>query len=154
MLLLVAVLPPMTHSDDPGFYGWPYSYWGRRVDSRVTPQRPELVAESITPDYALGGHIASLGFAHYDGTLLPLPFRGGMFIGQHGCWNRSNYSGYKVVLVPFAAGRPNGPALDVLTGFLQDHGKAYGRPVGGASIQHRRSPRRRRHWKRGVARHG
>jgi glucose/arabinose dehydrogenase len=127
-------VPPdyLTSVKDGGFYGWPYSYWGKKVDTRVKPQRPDLVATAITPDYALGGHTASLGLAHYDGTLLPAPFRGGMFIGQHGSWNRSDYSGYKVVFVPFKDGRPDGMPLDVLTGFLKDDGsgKAYGRPVG------------------------
>ena len=126
-------LPPdyLTSVKDGGFYGWPYSYWGQKVDTRVKPQRPDLVATAITPDYALGGHTASLGLAYYDGTLLPAPFRGGMFIGQHGSWNRSDYSGYKVVFVPFRDGRPDGTPLDVLTGFLKDDGsgKAYGRPV-------------------------
>ena len=84
-------LPPdyLTSVKDAGFYGWPYSYWGKTVDTRVQPQRPDLVATSITPDYALGGHTASLGLAYYDGTQLPEPFQGGMFIGQHGSWNRS-----------------------------------------------------------------
>jgi glucose/arabinose dehydrogenase len=127
-------VPPdyLTSVKDGGFYGWPYSYWGKKVDTRVKPQRPHLVATAITPDYALGGHTASLGLAYYDGSLLPVPFRGGMFIGQHGSWNRSDYSGYKVVFVPFKDGRPHGMPLDALTGFLKDDGSstAYGRPVG------------------------
>jgi glucose/arabinose dehydrogenase len=127
-------LPPdyLTSVKDGGFYGWPYSYWGKNVDTRVQPQRPELVATAITPDYALGGHTASLGLAYYNGDQLPEQFRGGMFIGQHGSWNRTQYSGYKVVFVPFKDGRPNGPPVDALTGFLKDDGsgKAYGRPVG------------------------
>jgi glucose/arabinose dehydrogenase len=127
-------VPPdyLTSVKDGGFYGWPYSYWGKKVDTRVQPQRPELVATAITPDYALGGHTASLGLAYYDGTLLPPPFRGGMFIGQHGSWNRSVFSGYKVIFVAFKQGRPDGAPLDVLTGFLKEDGsgKAYGRPVG------------------------
>jgi glucose/arabinose dehydrogenase len=127
-------LPPdyLTSVKDGGFYGWPYSYWGTKVDARVKPQRPDLVATAITPDYALGGHTASLGLAYYDGALLPPPFRGGMFIGQHGSWNRSDYSGYKVVFVPFKNAKPDGLPIDVLTGFLKDDGsgKAYGRPVG------------------------
>jgi glucose/arabinose dehydrogenase len=126
--------PPdyLTSVKDGGFYGWPYSYWGKTVDTRVKPQRLDLVATAITPDYALGGHTASLGLAYYDGTSLPGLSREGMLIGQHGSWNRSEYSGYKVVLVPFKDGRPDGPPLDVLTGFLKDDGsgKAYGRPVG------------------------
>jgi glucose/arabinose dehydrogenase len=127
-------VPPdyLTSVRDGGFYGWPYSYWGKKVDTRVKPQRPDLVATAITPDYALGGHTASLGLAYYDGSLLPAPFRVGMFIGQHGSWNRSDYSGYKVVFVPFKDGRPDGMPRDALTGFLKDDGsgKAYGRPVG------------------------
>jgi glucose/arabinose dehydrogenase len=126
--------PPdyLTSVKDGGFYGWPYSYWGKTVDKRVQPQRPELVATAITPDYALGAHTAALGLAYYDGNHLPDRFKGGMMIGQHGSWNRSVYSGYKVIFVPFADGRPRGPAIDVLTGFLKpdDSGKAYGRPVG------------------------
>jgi glucose/arabinose dehydrogenase len=127
-------LPPdyLTSVKDGGFYGWPYSYWGKNVDTRVQPQRPDLVATALTPDYALGGHTASLGLAYYDGNQLPEQFRGGMFIGQHGSWNRTQYSGYKVVFVPFKNGKPSGTPLDVLTGFLKDDGsgKAYGRPVG------------------------
>src|SRR5215475_3636696 len=89
-------LPPdyLTSVKDGGFYGWPYSYWGKNVDARVQPQRPELVATAITPDYGLGAHTASLGLAYYAGSELPAPFRGGMFIGQHGSWNRREYSGY------------------------------------------------------------
>jgi glucose/arabinose dehydrogenase len=127
-------LPPdyLTSVKDGGFYGWPYSYWGKIVDARVKPPRPDLVATSITPDYGLGAHTSAFGLAYSDGTGLPQQFRGGMFIGQHGSWNRSRYSGYKVIFIPFANGRPNGPPRDVLTGFLQDEssGKAYGRPVG------------------------
>ena len=127
-------LPPdyLTSVKDGGFYGWPYSYWGKTVDTRVQPQRPDLVANAITPDYALGGHTASLGLAYYNSDQLPERFRGGMFIGQHGSWNRTQYSGYKVVFVPFKEGRPSGPPIDVLAGFLKDDGsgKAYGRPVG------------------------
>ena len=126
--------PPdyLTSVKDGGFYGWPYSYWGKTVDKRVQPQRPDLVATAITPDYALGGHTASLGLAYYDGNGLTDKFKGGMMIGQHGSWNRSVYSGYKVVFVPFAEGRPRGPVVDVLTGFLKPDGsgKAHGRPVG------------------------
>ena len=126
-------LPPdyLTSVKDGGFYGWPYSYWGKTVDERVQPQRPDLVAQALTPDYALGGHTASLGLAYYGGTALPQPFQNGMFIGQHGSWNRSDLSGYKVVFVPFKDGRPSEMPLDVLTGFLKDQGEAaYGRPVG------------------------
>jgi glucose/arabinose dehydrogenase len=134
-------VPPdyLTSVKDGGFYGWPYSYWGKHVDVRVQPQRPDLVAKAITPDYALGAHTAALGLAWYDGTALPGPFRGGMFIGQHGSWNRSEYSGYKVIFVPFKDGRPSGgPPIDVLTGFLKNDGSgvARGRPVGVAIDKH------------------
>ena len=125
-------VPPdyMTHVVEGGFYGWPYSYWGQHVDTRVTPQRPDLVAKAITPDYALGPHTASLGLVFYEGTAFPERYKGGAFVGQHGSWNRSVPSGYKVVFVPFANGRPNGMAEDVLTGFLNADGDAMGRPVG------------------------
>ncbi len=113
-----------------GFYGWPYSYYGNHVDERVEPQRPELVATALVPDYALGPHTASLGLAFYTGDALPARYRGGAFIGQHGSWNRRPLSGYKVIYVPFVNGRPRGPARDVLTGFLTPDGKARGRPVG------------------------
>jgi len=119
----------MTAVRDGGFYGWPYSYYGAHVDTRVSPSRPDLVASAIAPDYALGAHTASLGLAFYRGTLFPPRYRGGAFIGQHGSWNRKPPSGYKVVFVPFAGGRPAGPVEDVLTGFRRDD-TAYGRPVG------------------------
>ncbi len=120
----------LTSVRDGGFYGWPYSYFGNHVDERVQPQRPDLVAKAIAPDYALGPHTASLGLAASAGTSLPARFASGMFVGQHGSWNRKPHSGYKVVFVPFAAGRPNGAPIDVLSGFLSDDGKANGRPVG------------------------
>jgi glucose/arabinose dehydrogenase len=120
----------MTSVRDGGFYGWPYSYYGKHIDDRVTPQRPEMVAQAIVPDYALGAHTASLGLASSAGTALPAPFGNGMFIGQHGSWNRRPHSGYKVIFVPFANGAPSGPPLDVLTGFLSEDGNAFGRPVG------------------------
>ena len=120
----------MTHVQDGGFYGWPYSYYGQHVDARVKPQNPTLVAKAIAPDYALGAHTASLGLHFYTGTALPAKYRGGAFIGQHGSWNRSTPSGYKVVYVPFANGAPAGAAEDVLTGFLNARGEAQGRPVG------------------------
>jgi glucose/arabinose dehydrogenase len=119
----------MTTVKDGGFYGWPYSYFGRNVDDRVKPQRPDLVAQALVPDYALGNHTASLGLAFYDGTLLP-QFRHGALVGQHGSWNRDPRAGYKLIFVPFQNGRPNGPPRDVLTGFLGAEGNAYGRPVG------------------------
>jgi len=120
----------MTSVRDGGFYGWPYSYYGQHVDERVRPPRPDLVAQALVPDYALGAHTASLGLAFYEGDSLPARYLGGAFIGQHGSWNRKPRSGYKVIFVPFAAGRPAGPPEDVLTGFLSDDGRAYGRPVG------------------------
>ena len=120
----------LTSVRDGGFYGWPYSYYGQHVDERVTPPRPDLVATAITPDYALGPHTASLGLASSAGTALPESFANGMFIGQHGSWNRRPHSGYKVIFVPFDNGKPSGDPVDVLTGFLSDDGKAFGRPVG------------------------
>jgi len=120
----------MTAVREGGFYGWPYSYFGQTVDTRVEPQRPDLVARAIVPDYALGPHTASLGLAWSDGGALA-SFGAGMVVGQHGSWNRKPKSGYKVVFVPFADGRPSGPPVDLLTGFLSpDEGEAYGRPVG------------------------
>jgi glucose/arabinose dehydrogenase len=120
----------MTSVRDGGFYGWPFSYYGQHVDTRVSPQRPDLVASALVPDYALGPHTASLGLTFYEGTLLPAHYAGGAFIGQHGSWNRRPFSGYKVLFVPFANGRPAGEAEDVLTGFVDDAGNAHGRPVG------------------------
>jgi glucose/arabinose dehydrogenase len=120
----------MTSVRDGGFYGWPYSYFGAHVDTRVTPQRPDLVASAIVPDYALGSHTASLGLASAAGAKLPAPFTHGMFVGQHGSWNRNPRSGYKVIFVPFANGKPAGQPIDVLTGFLDADGNALGRPVG------------------------
>lgn len=112
-----------------GFYGWPYCYWGQTVDDRV-PQDAAMVAKAITPDYALGGHTASLGLCWMPSGTLP-GFPEGMAIGQHGSWNRSTLSGYKVVFVPFENGRPSGPARDILSGFLApDETESYGRPVG------------------------
>ncbi|ARU18260.1 PQQ-dependent sugar dehydrogenase [Croceicoccus marinus] len=125
-------VPPdyMTAVEDGGFYGWPYSYWGDHVDERVEPGRPDLVASALVPDYALGPHTASLGLA-FTGSAHPAPLGlQGAFIGQHGSWNRKPPSGYKVVFVPFAEGRPSGPVYDILTGFLSADGEAYGRPVG------------------------
>ena len=118
----------MTSVRDGGFYGWPYSYFGQNIDDRVKPPRPDLVARAIVPDFALGPHTASLGLAYAAQT--SLPFSHGMFIGQHGSWNREPRSGYKVVFVPFRNGRPSGEAVDVLTGFVRPGGEANGRPVG------------------------
>jgi len=123
--------PPdyLTSVRDGGFYGWPYCYWGQTVDDRV-PQDPAMVAKALTPDYALGGHTASLGLCWLPAGTLP-GFPEGMAIGQHGSWNRSKLSGYKVVFVPFEKGRPAGPPRDILSGFLApDERESYGRPVG------------------------
>ncbi len=120
----------MTTVRDGGFYGWPYSYFGQHVDTRVKPPRPDLVAKALVPDYALGPHTASLGLAWSEGTGLPDRFRRGMFVGQHGSWNRKPRSGYKVIFVPFANGAPSGDPIDVLTGFVKENGDAMGRPVG------------------------
>jgi glucose/arabinose dehydrogenase len=120
----------MTSVKDGGFYGWPYSYFGAHVDARVKPPRPDLVARAIVPDYALGPHTASLGLAAARGTTLPARFAHGMFVGQHGSWNRKPRSGYRVVFVPFEGARPSGEPIDVLTGFVDEHGGAWGRPVG------------------------
>ena len=120
----------LTSLRDGGFYGWPYSYFGRHVDPRVKPARPDLVATALAPDYALGPHVAPLGLAFSRGTSLPERFGNGMFVGQHGSWNRRPPSGYRVVFVPFVAGRPAGAPVEVLTGFLSSDGEALGRPVG------------------------
>ena len=119
----------ITSVKDGGFYGWPYSYYGQHVDVRVNPQNPELVAKAIAPDYAVGPHTASLGLSFAEGSKLP-DFTQGAFIGQHGSWNRKPHSGYKVIFVPFADGKPAGMPIDVLTGFLNSDEKAMGRPVG------------------------
>jgi glucose/arabinose dehydrogenase len=120
----------MTSVRDGGFYGWPYSYFGSHVDTRVKPPRPDLVATAIVPDYALGPHTGSLGLAHSRRTSLPTPLANGMFVGQHGSWNRKPRSGYKVIFVPFTGGKPSGAPIDVLTGFVRENGDAMGRPVG------------------------
>ncbi len=133
----------MTSVQDGGHYGWPWSYYGQNVDVRMQPQRPDMVAKAIRPDYALGAHTASLGLAFYPaipvvelaaGQTAPASFPAryalGAFVGQHGSWNRKPASGYKVVFVPFSGGKPNGAAQDFLTGFLDAKGQALGRPVG------------------------
>ncbi|MFZ6646509.1 PQQ-dependent sugar dehydrogenase [Undibacterium sp. TJN25] len=120
----------MTSVKDGGFYGWPYSYYGQHVDTRMKPQRPDLVAKAIKPDYALGSHTASLGLTFYDAKAFPERYWNGAFVGQHGSWNRKPHSGYKVIFVPFINGHPSGNAEDVLTGFLNDKNQALGRPVG------------------------
>lgn len=119
----------LTSVREGAFYGWPWSYYGQHVDTRVQPQDPAKVASAVVPDYALGPHVAALGLAFYTGTLLPARYRNGAFIGLHGSWNRDPFSGYRVAFVPFADGRPAGPIEDVLTGFL-DGDNARGRPVG------------------------
>lgn len=119
----------LTSVQDGAFYGWPWSYYGQHVDTRVTPPAPAMVARAIAPDYALGAHVAPLGMVFSAGQTLAPAYANGVFVGEHGSWNRTPRSGYKVVFVPFASGRPNGPPIDVVTGFL--HGdEAYGRPVG------------------------
>ena len=123
----------LTSVRDGGFYGWPYSYYGQYVDPRVMPQRPDLVARAIPPDYALSSHVAALGLTFYTGTGLPPRYRGGAFIGEHGSWDRDELNGYKVAFVPFANARPSGTAQDFLTGFLNANGKVRGRPVGVAA---------------------
>ena len=121
----------MTSVRDGGFYGWPYSYYGNHIDTRVKDQRPDLTSRAIAPDYALGAHTASLGLAWSDGArAMPAQFGSGMFVGQHGSWNRAPRSGYKVIFVPFSNGMPAGPPMDVLSGFILDNGDAMGRPVG------------------------
>ncbi|WP_413705416.1 PQQ-dependent sugar dehydrogenase [Pseudomonas sp. Pseusp16] len=120
----------ITSVKDGAFYGWPFSYYGQHVDIRVEPQNPDLVAKAITPDYAVGPHTASLGLAFAEGNKLPAQFREGAFIGQHGSWNRKPHSGYKVIFVPFRAGKPVGNPVEVLSGFLNDKEEAMGRPVG------------------------
>jgi glucose/arabinose dehydrogenase len=122
----------LTSVTDGAFYGWPWSYWGRHVDSRVQPENPAMVAKAIAPDYSLGAHVAALGLAFYTASAFPERYRGGAFIGEHGSWNRAQMSGYKVVYVPFQDGRPAGLPEDFLTGFRPDAKSdlAYGRPVG------------------------
>lgn len=119
----------ITSVRDGGFYGWPYSYFGQHLDERVKPQRPELVATAIAPDYAVGAHTASLGIAFADRAKLGEGLSSGLFIGQHGSWNRKPRSGYKVIFVPFRDGQPDGLPVDILYGFLSEDGKALGRPV-------------------------
>ena len=113
-----------------GFYGWPWSYWGQNVDDRVEPARPDMVAQAIVPDYALGTHVAPLGLVFSENARLGPRFGSGAFVGLHGSWNRRPFSGYKVIFIPFREARPTGMPLDVLTGFLSDDGEAMGRPVG------------------------
>jgi len=122
----------MTSVHDGAFYGWPFSYYGQHIDTRPKARRPDLVAKAVAPDYALGAHTASLGLAWSPDSAASLParFRHGMFVGQHGSWNRRPRSGYRVIFVPFANGMPAGSPVDVLTGFVREGGDAMGRPVG------------------------
>jgi len=119
----------MTSVRENGFYGWPYSYYGRHVDPRVRPQRPDMVAKAIAPDYALSSHVAALGLTFYTGASFPQQFRGGAFVGEHGSWDRDHYNGYKVAFVPFSGGKPSGKTMDFLTGFVAGD-DVKGRPVG------------------------
>jgi len=119
----------LTSVQEGGFYGWPYSYWGQNVDDRVRPQAPEKVAAAITPDYALGSHVAALGVDFADGNMGP-EFANGVFVGEHGSWNREQPAGYKVIFVPFSNGQPAGDPVDFVTGFIDDDGTTRGRPVG------------------------
>jgi glucose/arabinose dehydrogenase len=120
----------LTSVQENGFYGWPHSYWGQHVDIRVQPQRPDLVARAIRPDYGLASHVAPLGMVFTQATTLPAQYRSGVFIGEHGSWDRDPPVGYKVVYVPFSNGRPAGPPQDVVTGFVSEDAKTRGRPVG------------------------
>jgi glucose/arabinose dehydrogenase len=112
-----------------GFYGWPYSYWGQNVDTRVRPQAPQRVASAIRPDYSLGSHVAALGLA-FSAPAMGTQFADGVFVGEHGSWNRTVPVGYRVSFVPFRSGRPAGPPIDFVTGFLGTDGRTRGRPVG------------------------
>ncbi|MEG3165984.1 sorbosone dehydrogenase family protein [Sphingomonas sp. PB2P19] len=119
----------MTSVRDGAFYGWPYSYWGQHVDPRVMPKRPDMVAKAVMPDYSLSSHVAPLGLA-FGTAQTPAAFRQGAFVAEHGSWDRGHLNGYKVVWIPFAGGKPNGKARDVVTGFTEGNDKARGRPVG------------------------
>ena len=120
----------LTSVKDGGFYGWPYSYYGQNVDVRVKPPRPDMVAKAIAPDFALGSHVAPLGMTFAEGSKLLPQLASGVFVGQHGSWNRNPRSGYNVAFVSFVGGKPSGLPVDVLTGFVNGEGQAMGRPVG------------------------
>jgi len=120
----------LTSVKDGAFYGWPYSYYGQNVDERMKPPRPDLVAKAVSPDFALGSHVAPLGMAFSSNKAMPEALANGVFVGEHGSWNRKPRSGYKVVFVPFVGAKPSGLPMDVLTGFVSPEGDAYGRPVG------------------------
>jgi glucose/arabinose dehydrogenase len=119
----------LTSVREGGFYGWPYSYWGQHVDPRVRPQDPQKVKSAIVPDYSLGSHVSALGLAFSPAAMGPR-FADGVFVGEHGSWNRETPAGYRVVFIPFANGRPSGPPVDVVTNFMGKDGKTRGRPVG------------------------
>ena len=119
----------LTSVREGGFYGWPYSYWGQNVDLRAQPQDPEKVAAAIRPDYSLGSHVAALGVA-FSNPAMGAEFADGVFVGEHGSWNRSVPVGYRVIFVPFRDGRPAGEPIDFVSGFLVDDGNTRGRPVG------------------------
>ena len=120
----------LTSVKDGAFYGWPYSYYGQTVDERMKPPRSDLVAKAVPPDFALGSHVAALGLAFSSNKAMPAALANGVFVGEHGSWNRKPRSGYKVVFVPFVGAKPSGLPMDVLTGFVSPEGDAYGRPVG------------------------
>jgi glucose/arabinose dehydrogenase len=119
----------LTQVREGGFYGWPYSYWGQQVDPRVRPQDQQKVKSAIVPDYSLGSHVSALGLAFSTAAMGPR-FADGVFVGEHGSWNRETPAGYRVVFIPFANGRPSGPPVDVVTNFMGKDGKTRGRPVG------------------------
>ncbi|MCK9563633.1 MAG: sorbosone dehydrogenase family protein [Bacteroidales bacterium] len=119
----------LTSVREDGFYGWPYSYWGQHVDDRVRPQDPDKVASAITPDYSLGSHVAALG-VDFSNPAMGAAFADGVFVGEHGSWNRKAPVGYKVIFVPFRDGRPDGQPVEFVTGFRDDDGTTRGRPVG------------------------
>ena len=125
-------VPPdyMTSVQSGGFYGWPWSYWGQNIDRRVKPTRPDMIVKALRPDYGLGPHTGSLGLTFSNGARLGPDLTSGAFVGQHGSWNRSPRSGYKIIFVPFERGKPSGMPIDILTGFLNEKGEARGRPVG------------------------
>jgi glucose/arabinose dehydrogenase len=127
----------LTHLEPGGFYGWPYGYFGNHLDQRVEPPRPDLVKRSLTPDFALGAHTASLGLDFYHQKVFPTRYHQGAFIGQHGSWNRSQLVGYQVAFVPFTQGQPSGDLEPFLTGFIADQkkGTVYGRPVGVTALK-------------------
>jgi glucose/arabinose dehydrogenase len=127
----------ITSVKDSAFYGWPYSYFGQNEDPRKKGERPDLVAKAVVPDFAVGAHTASIGLTFYRGTSFPERYRNGAFVAQHGSWNRTKFSGYKVLFIPFSGGKPSGPAEDFLTGFIANEpsSQVYGRPAGVAQLK-------------------